>query len=83
MAAGRSSTPATLIVLLGAPVALEDHAYHACLAAPAIQEEPAWLAAEVSRRDGVALQLRIGLDSGRVIAGDVGSWSWMARGPCG
>ena len=33
------------------------------------------MAAEVQRRDGVALQLRVGLNSGRVIAGEIGSGS--------
>jgi class 3 adenylate cyclase len=64
-----------VMVLFGAPVALEDHAFRACLAALAIQEEANWLAAEVQRRDGVALQLRVGLNSGRVIAGGVGTGS--------
>ena len=59
--------------LFGAPVALEDHAFRACLAALAIQEEADRLAAEVARRDGVALRLRVGLNSGRVIAGEIGS----------
>ena len=63
------------MALFGAPVALEDHAFRACLAALAIQEEAGRLAAEVQRRDGVALQLRVGLNSGRVIAGDIGSGS--------
>ena len=61
--------------LFGAPVALEDHAFRACLTALAIQEEAERLAAEVQRRDGVALRLRVGLNSGRVIAGDIGSGS--------
>src|SRR3954447_20071359 len=55
--------------LFGAPFAMEDHAFRACLAALAIHEEAERLAAEVLRRDGVALQLRVGLNSGRVIAG--------------
>jgi class 3 adenylate cyclase len=59
--------------LFGAPVALEDHAFRACLAALDIQQEANRLAAEVQHRDGVALRLRVGLDSGRVIAGDIGS----------
>jgi adenylate cyclase len=59
----------------GAPVALEDHAVRACLAALGIQAEIARLAAEVSNRDGVELALRIGLNSGQVIAGEVGSRS--------
>ncbi|ORB65291.1 ATP-binding protein [Mycolicibacterium tusciae] len=62
-----------LMVLFGAPVALEDHAFRACLAALAIQEEANGLAAEVQRRDGVTLQVRVGLNSGRVIAGEIGS----------
>ena len=33
------------------------------------------MAAEVQRRDGVALRLRVGLNSGRVIAGEIGSGS--------
>ena len=64
-----------VMALFGAPVALEDHAFRACLAALAIQEHAKQLGAEVNRRDGVALQLRVGLNSGRVIAGDIGSGS--------
>jgi class 3 adenylate cyclase len=61
-----------LMALFGAPVALEDHAIRACLAALAIQEETNRLAAEVRRRDGVDLRLRVGLNSGRVVAGEIG-----------
>ncbi len=64
-----------VMAIFGAPIALEDHAFRACLAALAIQEEATRLAAEVARRDGLALQLRVGLNSGRVIAGDIGSGS--------
>ncbi|MCV7261020.1 ATP-binding protein [Mycobacterium shimoidei] len=59
--------------VFGAPMALEDHAVRACLAALGIQAEIARLAAEVSDSDGVALALRIGLHSGQVIAGEIGS----------
>jgi class 3 adenylate cyclase len=62
-----------VMTLFGAPVALEDHAFRGCLAALAIQEQANLLAAEVARRDGVALRLRVGLNSGRVIAGEIGS----------
>jgi class 3 adenylate cyclase len=62
-----------IMALFGAPTALEDHAIRACLSALAIQEEATTLAAEVRRCDGIELQLRIGLNSGEVIAGQLGS----------
>ena len=62
-----------VMAIFGAPMALEDHAFRACLAALAIQQEANRLAGEMSRRDGVALRLRVGLNSGRVIAGEIGS----------
>ena len=64
-----------VMAVFGAPAALEDHAVRGCLAALAIQGETNRLAAEVARRDGVALQVRVGLDSGEVIAGEIGSGS--------
>jgi class 3 adenylate cyclase len=64
-----------VMALFGAPVALEDHAFRGCLAGLAIQEEAHRLATEVQSRDGVALQFRVGLNSGRVIAGEFGSGS--------
>ena len=62
-----------LMALFGAPLALEDHALRACIAALEIQSVTEKLAAEVLRRDGVALQLRVGLNSGEVVAGEIGS----------
>jgi class 3 adenylate cyclase len=62
-----------IMAVFGAPVALEDHAFRACLAALDIQEQMAQLAGEVQRHDGVVLRLRVGLNSGRVIAGEIGS----------
>jgi adenylate cyclase len=52
-----------IMAVFGAPVALEDHAVRACLAALGIQEAV----------DDIDLQLRIGLNSGQVIAGEIGS----------
>jgi adenylate cyclase len=51
-----------IMAVFGAPVTLEDHAFRACLAALDIQKEV-----------GATLQLRIGLNSGQVIAGEIGS----------
>jgi adenylate cyclase len=62
-----------IMAVFGAPTALEDHAVRACLAASAVQTEIQQLATKVERRDGVALQLRVGLNSGEVIAGEIGS----------
>jgi adenylate cyclase len=62
-----------VMALFGAPTALEDHAVRACLAALDIHREAEQLAQEVRRRDGITLELRVGLNSGRVIAGAVGS----------
>jgi class 3 adenylate cyclase len=64
-----------LMAVFGAPVALEDHAVRACLAALGVQDEAKRLAVEVAERDGVDLQLRVGLNSGQVIAGEIGSGS--------
>ena len=64
-----------VMAIFGAPVALEDHAFRACLAALVIQEEAKRLAVEVRERDGVDLQVRVGLNSGRVIAGEIGAGS--------
>jgi adenylate cyclase len=64
-----------IMAVFGAPVALEDHAVRACLAALGIQEEAQRLAAEVQDRDGIDLRLRVGLNSGQVIAGEIGSGS--------
>jgi class 3 adenylate cyclase len=65
-----------IMAVFGAPVALEDHAVRACLAALAVQEETKRLAVDVHARDGVDLQLRVGLNSGEVIAGEIGSGSF-------
>jgi class 3 adenylate cyclase len=62
-----------IMAVVGAPMALEDHAIRGCLAALGIQEETARLAAEVKDRDRIDLQLRVGVNSGEVIAGEIGS----------
>lgn len=64
-----------VMAVFGAPIAYEDHAARACLAALDIQEQMAQIAAAVARRDGIDLRLRVGLNSGQVIAGDVGAAS--------
>ena len=62
-----------IMAVFGAPVALEDHAVRACLAALGVQEQAKRLAVDVGERDGVELRLRVGLNSGEVTAGGFGS----------
>jgi class 3 adenylate cyclase len=62
-----------IMAVFGAPVALEDHAFRACLAALGVQEEAKRLAVDARERDGADLHLRVGLNSGEVIAGEIGS----------
>jgi adenylate cyclase len=63
-----------VMAVFGAPNALEDHALRACLAALDIQREAQHIATDVDRRDhGLSLQVRVGLNSGEVIAGEIGS----------
>src|ERR1700751_4204454 len=62
-----------IMAVFGAPVALEDHAVRACLAAVGVQDEAKQIAVTVRERDGVDLQLRVGLNSGEVVAGEIGS----------
>ncbi|MBX7431538.1 AAA family ATPase [Mycobacterium sp. Y57] len=62
-----------IMAVFGAPVALEDHAVRACRAALEIHSAIGDLAQDVARQDGVELALRIGLNSGQVIAGEIGT----------
>jgi adenylate cyclase len=62
-----------IMAVFGAPIALEDHAQRACRAALDIQKDVQGLATAVEDRDHVALQLRVGLNSGEVITGEIGS----------
>src|SRR5277367_1126216 len=62
-----------IMAVFGAPIAMEDHAFRACLTALGVQEEIRRLASDVRERDVVELQLRVGLNSGQVIAGEIGS----------
>jgi adenylate cyclase len=48
-----------IMAVFGAPIALEDHAVRACLAALGVQEEVQRLAVGVRERDGLDLLLRV------------------------
>ncbi len=62
-----------VMAVFGAPIALEDHAFRACLAALDLQREVQRYAVPVYHRDGVGLRLRVGLNSGQVITGEIGT----------
>ena len=64
-----------IMAVFGAPMSLEDHPSRACMAALDIQQQAHHLAAAVRRQDAIDLRLRVGLNSGEVIAGELGSRS--------
>ena len=72
-----------ITAVFGAPAALEDHGLRACLAALGIHEEAKGLAGVVERSEGADPQLRIGLNSGQVIAGGTDSGSLALVGEQG
>ena len=61
-----------IMALFGAPLALEDHASRACLAALEIQRTMRAYADELRLSLGVNLSTRAGLNSGEVIVGAIG-----------
>src|SRR3990172_5932789 len=62
-----------IMALLGAPLALEDHAVRACYAALRMQETIKRYADGVHRSRGIPLQIRVGLNSGEVLVRSIGS----------
>ena len=62
-----------IMALFGAPMAHEDHAVRACYAALAMQEAMRRYADEVRRTHGVAVQIRVGLNSGEVVVRAIGN----------
>jgi class 3 adenylate cyclase len=73
-----------IMALFGAPVAHPDHAVRACRAALRMQEAVARYSGARTRRGGVGVQIRVGINSGEVIVRSVGSdlrWDYTAVGP--
>jgi class 3 adenylate cyclase/tetratricopeptide (TPR) repeat protein len=61
-----------IMALFGAPVAHEDHAQRACLAALRMTDRLADFSAELRRTRGLNFLVRIGLNSGEVVVGEIG-----------
>jgi len=62
-----------IMALFGAPLAHEDHAVRACYAALRMQEAVKQYAERIRRSDGVAVHIRVGLNSGEVVVRAIGS----------
>jgi class 3 adenylate cyclase/tetratricopeptide (TPR) repeat protein len=62
-----------IMALFGAPLAHENHAVRACYAALRMQEDIERYGDEVQRTVGVPIQIRVGLNSGEVVVGSIGS----------
>jgi class 3 adenylate cyclase/tetratricopeptide (TPR) repeat protein len=62
-----------IMALFGAPVAHEDHAVRACYAALHMQAAIGQYAEELRRRQGLDVQIRVGLNSGEVVVRAIGN----------
>jgi tetratricopeptide (TPR) repeat protein len=61
-----------IMALFGAPIAHEDHAVRACYAGLRMQETVKRYADEVQRSHGVAVTIRVGVNSGEIVVCAVG-----------
>ena len=61
-----------IMAVFGAPVAHEDHPRRACYAALRMLEDVSGYAAELRRAEGLNFSVRVGINSGEVIAGAIG-----------
>jgi class 3 adenylate cyclase/tetratricopeptide (TPR) repeat protein len=62
-----------IMALFGAPIAHEDHALRACYAALHMQELVGRYAEEIQRREGIPVQIRVGVNSGEVVVRSIGN----------
>jgi class 3 adenylate cyclase len=62
-----------IMALFGAPIAHEDHAQRACYAALHLRDALRTNADELRRKVGLSFSVRIGLNSGDVVVGTIGS----------
>jgi class 3 adenylate cyclase/tetratricopeptide (TPR) repeat protein len=62
-----------IMALFGAPLAHEDHAIRACYAALGMQTAMRDYAEEARRAHGIAMRIRVGLNSGEVVVRAIGN----------
>jgi class 3 adenylate cyclase/tetratricopeptide (TPR) repeat protein len=61
-----------IMAIFGAPIAHEDHARRACYAALQMLDDVGEYAGELRRKHGLSFSVRIGINSGEVVAGAIG-----------
>jgi adenylate cyclase len=61
-----------IMAIFGAPIAHEDHAQRACYAGLSMLDDIGEYAAELRRKHGLNFSVRIGINSGEVVAGAIG-----------
>lgn len=61
-----------VMAIFGAPLAIEDHAYDACLAALAVQKSIKSHSKVIKTKYDFDFQMRIGINSGTVVVGAIG-----------
>ena len=64
-----------IMAVFGAPIAHEDHGRRACYAALRMLDDVGEYAAELRRAEGLSFSVRIGINSGEVVAGAIGPGS--------
>jgi class 3 adenylate cyclase len=64
-----------IMAVFGAPIAHEDHGRRACYAALQMLDDVGEYAAELRREEGLNFSVRIGINSGEVVAGAIGPGS--------
>lgn len=69
----RSFTGDGIMALFGVPIALEDGPLRACRAALDIQQRISWAAAEIETKYGLRPSMRIGINTGPMIVGEMRS----------
>jgi class 3 adenylate cyclase/tetratricopeptide (TPR) repeat protein len=62
-----------IMAIFGAPIAHEDHGSRACYAALQMLDDVAEYAAELRRAEGLNFSVRVGINSGEVVAGAIGA----------
>jgi class 3 adenylate cyclase len=62
-----------IMALFGAPLAHKDHAVRACYAALRMQQSVNRYAEGLRRKEGIPIQIRVGLNSGEVLVGAIGN----------